>query len=122
MLPHQLWQIDCNNVKLLRLNSCSTVVKFAVFGETRSSVRIYQVQPFFVAGQCLSDTLDCRIIFDPLRGVEANLGWATDYIAQQFVEKVGMGSGADMKENELFENTIFLHKAGGQYKLCAGVF
>jgi hypothetical protein len=51
------------------------------------SVRIHQVQPLFVAGQCLVDNRERRIILDLLRSIESDLGWATDYRVQQLLKE-----------------------------------
>lgn len=56
-------------------------------GRPEGSVRIHQVQPLFVSGQCLTDDRERRIILDLLRGVEADLGWATNYRVQQLLKE-----------------------------------
>lgn len=53
------------------------------------SVRIHQVQPLFVAGQCLSEARERRVVLDLLRGIEADLGWATDYRVQKLLKEWG---------------------------------
>ncbi|RDL41123.1 uncharacterized protein BP5553_01102 [Venustampulla echinocandica] len=53
------------------------------------SVRIHQVQPLFVAGQCLTEVRERHMILDLLRGIEADLGWATDYRVQQLLKEWG---------------------------------
>jgi hypothetical protein len=47
------------------------------------------VQPLFVAGQCLTETRERRIILDLLRGIESDLGWATDYRVRQLLKEWG---------------------------------
>ncbi|TAQ88664.1 hypothetical protein B7494_g3036 [Chlorociboria aeruginascens] len=59
-----------------------------------ASVRIHQVQGLFVAGQCLTDTRERRIILDLLRGIETDLGWATDYRVQHLLREWGWNSEA----------------------------
>jgi hypothetical protein len=56
-------------------------------GRPEGSVRIHQVQPLFVAGQCLADNRERRIVLELLRGVELDLGWATDYRVQQLLKE-----------------------------------
>ena len=53
------------------------------------AVRIHQVQPLFVAGQCLIDNRERRILLDILRAVESDLGWATEYRINQLVKEWG---------------------------------
>jgi hypothetical protein len=53
------------------------------------SVRIHQVQPLFVAGQCLSESRERRVVLDLLRGIEADLGWATDYRVRKLLKEWG---------------------------------
>ncbi|KAG4027485.1 hypothetical protein MFRU_029g00090 [Monilinia fructicola] len=58
-------------------------------GRPEGSVRIHQVQALFVAGQCLTDTKERKVILDLLRGIETDLGWATDYRVKQLVKDWG---------------------------------
>lgn len=51
------------------------------------SVRIHQLQPLFVAGQCLTEPRERRIILSILRSIEADLGWATEYRVQQLLKE-----------------------------------
>ncbi|PGH32503.1 hypothetical protein GX50_04677 [[Emmonsia] crescens] len=44
-----------------------------------ASVRIHSVQPLFVAGQCLTEPRERGAILQLLRGIEDDLGWATEY-------------------------------------------
>jgi hypothetical protein len=55
-------------------------------GRPEGSVRIHQVQPLFVAGQCMQDDRERRIVLDILRGIESDLGWATDYRMKQLLK------------------------------------
>jgi hypothetical protein len=56
-------------------------------GRPEGSVRIHQVQPLFVSGQCLTETRERRVILDLLRGIEADLGWATDYRVKKLLKE-----------------------------------
>ena len=47
--------------------------------QPEDSVRIHHVQPLFVAGQCLTNDQDRRVILDLLGKVETDLGWPTAY-------------------------------------------
>jgi len=58
-------------------------------GRPEGSVRIHQVQPLFVAGSCLTEDRERRIILDLLRGIEADLGWATDYRVKNLLKAWG---------------------------------
>jgi hypothetical protein len=58
-------------------------------GRPEGSVRIHQVQPLFVAGQCFTETRERRIVLDLLRGIEVDLGWATEYRVQNLLKKWG---------------------------------
>lgn len=54
-----------------------------------ASVRIHALQPLFVAGQCLTDDAERRVVLDLLRGIEQDLGWATEYRVQQLLQEWG---------------------------------
>jgi hypothetical protein len=56
-------------------------------GRPEGSVRIQQVQPLFVAGQCLTDTKERNAVLSLLRGIETDLGWATDYRVKQLLRE-----------------------------------
>lgn len=51
------------------------------------SVRIHQVQPLYVAGQCLTEDRERKVVLDLLRGIEHDLGWATDYRVKKLVQE-----------------------------------
>ncbi|CAI6335857.1 unnamed protein product [Periconia digitata] len=51
------------------------------------AVRIHSVQPLFTAGQCLSDPRERQVVMDLLRGIESDIGWATQYRAQALSEQ-----------------------------------
>ncbi|GLI80412.1 hypothetical protein PoHVEF18_008766 [Penicillium ochrochloron] len=52
-------------------------------GRPHSEVRIYMVLLLFAVGQCLESANERQIIVDLLRGVEADLGWATEYAVEK---------------------------------------
>ncbi|KAL9046493.1 MAG: hypothetical protein Q9214_000684 [Letrouitia sp. 1 TL-2023] len=52
-------------------------------------VRIHSLQPLFVAGQCLTRTAERKVIHDLLRGIETDLGWATEYRVRQLHKEWG---------------------------------
>jgi len=56
-------------------------------GRPEGSVRIHQVQALFVAGQCLTESRERRVVLDLLRDIETDLGWATDYRIQQLLKE-----------------------------------
>lgn len=58
-------------------------------GRPEGSVRIHQVQPLFVAGQCFTESRERHLILDLLRGIESDLGWATDYRVKQLLKEWG---------------------------------
>ncbi|KAF4624236.1 hypothetical protein G7Y89_g13937 [Cudoniella acicularis] len=56
-------------------------------GRPEGSVRIHQVQPLYVAGQCLTENRERDLILDLLRRIESDLGWATDYRVKQLLKE-----------------------------------
>lgn len=62
-------------------------------GRPEGSVRIHQVQPLFVAGQCLTEDRERRIVLDLLREIESDLGWATDYRVKKLLKEWGWSEG-----------------------------
>ena len=50
------------------------------------SVRCHALQPLFVAGKFLTDECERRNILHLLRGIEADLGWATEYRVQELLD------------------------------------
>jgi len=56
-------------------------------GRPDEAVRIHSVQPLFTAGQCLSDPRERQVVLNLLRGVEMDIGWATDYRVRQLIEQ-----------------------------------
>jgi hypothetical protein len=52
-------------------------------GRPQSEVRIYMVPLLFAVGQCLESANERQIIVDLLQGVEADLGWATEYAVEK---------------------------------------
>jgi hypothetical protein len=55
-------------------------------GRPQGGVRIYMVPLLVAVGQCLESTEEHQIIVDLLRGVEADLGWATEYAVRKLHE------------------------------------
>ncbi|KAJ5662592.1 uncharacterized protein N7477_010208 [Penicillium maclennaniae] len=51
-------------------------------GRPQGEVRVYMVPLLFAVGQCLEGADERKIIVDLLRGVEADLGWATEFAVQ----------------------------------------
>jgi hypothetical protein len=62
-------------------------------GRPEGSVRIHQVQPLFVAGQCLAEDRERRVVLDLLREIEGDLGWATDYRVKKLLKEWGWNEG-----------------------------
>ncbi|KAL8917880.1 MAG: hypothetical protein Q9208_007703 [Pyrenodesmia sp. 3 TL-2023] len=58
-----------------------------------AGVRINALHPLYVAGQCLAETAERRVVLDLLRGVERDLGWATEYRVQQLLQEWGWEDG-----------------------------
>jgi len=54
-----------------------------------ASARVHSTQPLFVAGQCLTHHRERKVILNLLREIEADLGWATEYRAQQLLKDWG---------------------------------
>ncbi|OJD15686.1 hypothetical protein AJ78_04062 [Emergomyces pasteurianus Ep9510] len=52
-----------------------------------ASARIHSVQPLFVAGQCLTEPRERKTILQLLRGVEDDLGWATEYRVKRLLKE-----------------------------------
>lgn len=52
-----------------------------------------------MAGQCLSEMSERKVVIDLLRGIEKDLGWATEYRVRQLLEQWGWetdgGGGVD---------------------------
>ncbi|RAK94923.1 uncharacterized protein BO80DRAFT_460199 [Aspergillus ibericus CBS 121593] len=53
------------------------------------SVRINSLQPLFVSGQCLTEPGERRAVLQLLQGIEADLGWATEYRVNQLLREWG---------------------------------
>lgn len=52
-------------------------------GRPQGEVRIHMIPLLFAVGQCLESPDEHQTIVDLLRGVEADLGWATEYAVQK---------------------------------------
>ncbi|KAJ5814545.1 hypothetical protein N7474_006322 [Penicillium riverlandense] len=61
---------------------CREVCGIAL-GRPQGGLRIYMVPLLYAVGQCLENAAEHDIIVDLLRGVEADLGWATEYAVQK---------------------------------------
>ncbi|CEO59725.1 hypothetical protein PMG11_04390 [Penicillium brasilianum] len=61
---------------------CREVCGIAL-GRPHAEVRIYMIPLLFAVGQCLESANERQIIVDLLRGVEADLGWATEYAVEK---------------------------------------
>ena len=51
------------------------------------SARIHQLQPLYYAGRCLTEDGEQQLVLDLIRGIEHDLGWATEYRAQQLISE-----------------------------------
>jgi hypothetical protein len=60
-----------------------------------ASVRIHSLQPLFVSGQCLTEPRERRTILNLLRGIEGDIGWATEYRAKQLLKEWEWDEGRD---------------------------
>ena len=58
-------------------------------GRPQASAMIHALQPLFVAGQCLVEPAERKTVVDLLRGIERDLGWATEYRVQQLLQEWG---------------------------------
>ncbi|KAL5383924.1 hypothetical protein DPSP01_005724 [Paraphaeosphaeria sporulosa] len=93
--PHQTTQGATNVYE--RLNSYQSVLDACQkhsreivgisLGRPDDAVRIHSVQPLFTAGQCLGDIGERQVVLGLLRGVESDIGWATEYRARQLLEQ-----------------------------------
>lgn len=60
-------------------------------GRPQGGVRIFMVPLLVAVGQCLESAEEHQIIVDLLRGVEADLGWATEYAVQKLLDSWNQG-------------------------------
>ncbi|PLB46035.1 hypothetical protein P170DRAFT_258796 [Aspergillus steynii IBT 23096] len=58
-------------------------------GRPTGAVRINSLQPLFVSGQCLTEPAERRTALQLLRGIETDLGWATEYRVNQLLREWG---------------------------------
>ena len=63
---------------------CREVCGIAL-GRPEGAARVHMVPLLFAVGQCMEGVEERQIILDILRGVEADLGWATNYAVQKLV-------------------------------------
>ena len=61
-----------------------------------ASIRVHQLQPLFVAGQCLTEPDERRVILDLLRRIEADLGWATEYRVRHLLKEWDWNESEDL--------------------------
>lgn len=61
-------------------------------GRPQGGVRVLMVPILIAVGQCLESAEEHQIIVDLLRGVEADLGWATDYAIQKLQASWNQGA------------------------------
>jgi hypothetical protein len=68
-----------------------TLIRYSGIASARleASARVHSTQPLFVAGQCLTHHRERKTILDLLRGIERDLGWATEDRAQQLLKDWG---------------------------------
>lgn len=60
-------------------------------GRPQGGVRIFMVPLLVAVGQCLESAEEHQIIVDLLRGVEADLGWATDHAIRKLQDSWSQG-------------------------------
>jgi hypothetical protein len=58
-------------------------------GRPPGYVRIHMLQPLFLAGQCLEEQEERKIILGILRGIELDLGWAAEYRVKELLAEWG---------------------------------
>jgi hypothetical protein len=63
---------------------CKEICAIAL-GRPPGYARINMLQPLFIAGQCLESAEERNVILDLLRGIENDLGWATQYRVQELL-------------------------------------
>ena len=56
-------------------------------GRPPGYAQIHMLQPIFVASQCLEGAEEQKVILELLRGIEADLGWATEYRVQELLKE-----------------------------------
>lgn len=67
----------------IRWHSCE-IVGIAL-SQPDASVRFHQLQPLFVAGQCLTEHNERQVVVDLLREIQRDLGVATEYRIGQLI-------------------------------------
>lgn len=63
---------------------CKEICAIAL-GRPPGYVRIHMLQPLFIAGQCLESADERNVILGLLRGIESDLGWATQYRVRELL-------------------------------------
>lgn len=64
---------------------CSKICGIAL-GRSEGATRVHMLQPLYVAGLCMTDTREQRIVVELLKEIETDLGWATEYRVKRLVE------------------------------------
>lgn len=84
---YEIWYVAriLTSTNPLHLNPTSGIA----LSRPEASVRIHQTQPLFVAGQCLTQSHERHLVLELLRGIEMDLGWATEYHVQQLLKDWG---------------------------------
>ena len=59
----------------------------AMSSPIEACIYLHQTQTLFVAGQCLTDPHERRVILDLLRRVNVELGWETEYRVEQLLRE-----------------------------------
>jgi hypothetical protein len=57
---------------------------------TKSCIYLHQTQTLFVAGQCLVDPNEQKVVIDLLQRVNLELGWETQYRIDQLYSEWGI--------------------------------
>jgi hypothetical protein len=67
---------------------CREICAIAL-GRPPGCARIHGLQPLFVAGLCLENSAERKVILDLLRAIEMDLGWATGYRVNELLKEWG---------------------------------
>jgi len=68
----------------------------ASMSNSNDSVRVYAIQPLFVAGQVLTATNERRVVLDLLKGIQRDLGISTDYRVRLLMQQWGPNIGLNV--------------------------
>ncbi|KIW05771.1 uncharacterized protein PV09_03627 [Verruconis gallopava] len=61
-------------------------------GRPHDPARIHMLQPLYIAGRCLTDARDQKIVITLIQDIEKDLGWATGYRVEQLLEEWKLSS------------------------------